>query len=93
MEGRRALAFARLEALLNDFVVHKGYAYGFDGSILSSIDLVDGARKWKDGRYGACRMLLLADQDVLLITSEEGELALVNATPDNAPAHEQECPR
>ena len=82
MEGRRALAFARLEALLNDFVVHKGYAYGFDGSILSSIDLVDGACKWKDGRYGACQMLLLADQDVLLITSEEGELALVSATPD-----------
>jgi outer membrane protein assembly factor BamB len=71
-----------LKPFYNDYVVHQDHAFGFDGNILACIDLADGNRKWKGGRYGYGQMMLLPEQDLLLVVSEEGEIALVKAMPD-----------
>jgi outer membrane protein assembly factor BamB len=65
-----------------DMVVHQGHAYGFDGSIFGCIDLATGKRRWKGGRYGRGEVLLLADQGLLLVVTETGEVVLLPAQPD-----------
>ena len=72
----------RMNPYCNDYVAHNGYLYGFDNNIFACIDLTDGQRKWKRGRYGNGQVLLLPDAKQLLVISEDGELVLLSATPE-----------
>lgn len=64
----------------NDIVIHKGYAYGFDGPKIACTDLKDGKCIWRGKPYRGW-LLLLADQDLLLVLTEKGDLVLVGAIP------------
>ena len=64
-----------------NFVVHEGHVYGLDDGILACVDVRDGSRVWKKGRYGSGQVLLLADQNLLVVLSEKGELSWVDAKP------------
>ncbi|MCY4658599.1 MAG: PQQ-like beta-propeller repeat protein [Acidobacteria bacterium] len=71
-----------LKPSFSSVVVHDGHAFGFDGRMLASIDVEDGERNWKGGRYGSGQLLLVTDQALLLVVAERGDLALVEASPD-----------
>ena len=61
-------------------VLHNGFVYGLDNGILACVDLKDGKRTWKKGRYGHGQILLVGDTIVVL--TEKGELCLVAANPN-----------
>ena len=72
----------RVKPDFNDFVVHDGYIYGFDNSVLVCVSLESGERQWKGGRYGSGQVLLLADTNALLVASEFGDVVLVATNPE-----------
>lgn len=71
-----------MKPYFNDFVIHREHLFGFDGAIFGCVDLADGKRAWKKGRYGHGQVLLLADQSLLVVISETGELVLLEANPE-----------
>ena len=65
-------------------VLHDGFIYGLDESILTCIDASTGELKWKGGRYGYGQVMLASGH--LIVLTEQGELALVRADPN---AHQE----
>jgi len=70
----------RLQAKFTNFVHRDGYIYGLDNGRLACLDVKDGQRKWKQGRYGHGQLILV--DDILLILGESGEVILVDANPE-----------
>jgi outer membrane protein assembly factor BamB len=54
--------------------------YGLDDGIFTCLELKSGQRKWKDGRFGHGQGLLVGD--LILLTSEKGELVLIEPDPE-----------
>ena len=64
----------------NSAVKLDGFVYGLDEGILTCLNLENGKRMWKKGRYGYGQMLLAGS--MLLILAEDGSVDLVKADPD-----------
>lgn len=80
--GEAVWTSKELKSDFNDCVLHKGCAYGFDNTIFTCIDLENGKRRWKGGRYEKGQALLLADSGLIVVLCERGELVLLRANPD-----------
>jgi outer membrane protein assembly factor BamB len=61
-------------------VLRDGVIYGLDEGILAAVDAETGELKWKGGRYGYGQVLLAGDR--LIVLTEDGDLALVRASPE-----------
>lgn len=70
----------RMKSKFGGAVLHDGKIYGPDGAIFACLDVRTGERCWKGGRYGYSFPLLLGDH--ILIQCENGDLALIRATPE-----------
>jgi outer membrane protein assembly factor BamB len=56
------------------------HAYALDEGTLACVNLADGERVWRDGRYGFGQHLVVGDH--LLIQTEPGDVVLVKANPE-----------
>ena len=72
---------AAIKPYFNNFVVHGDHLYGFDNSFLSASASRTAKRSGSAG-YDNGQVLLLPDQDLLLVLSEKGDVALVETNPN-----------
>jgi outer membrane protein assembly factor BamB len=70
---------ASMKNKFNSSVLHDGYVYGLDEGLLTCVDVSTGEQKWKARGYGYGQVVLASGH--LIVTTEEGEIALVRATP------------
>jgi len=70
----------RLKSKFANLIVAGGFVYGLDDGVLTCIDPATGERRWKSGRHGHGQLLLVGG--LLLVQTEDGELVLVDPSPD-----------
>jgi outer membrane protein assembly factor BamB len=70
-----------IKPYFNDLVVQAGFIYGFDSVFFTCVGLDDGKERWRARKYANGQSLLLEDQKLLLILTEGGDVALLEANP------------
>lgn len=70
---------ASMKNKFNSSVFHEGHVYGLDEGMLTCVDVETGQQKWKARGYGYGQVVFASGH--LIVTTEEGEIALVRATP------------
>jgi outer membrane protein assembly factor BamB len=70
---------ASMKNKFNSSVLHEGHVYGLDEGMLTCVDVATGEQKWKARGYGYGQVVAASGH--LIVTTEEGEIALVRATP------------
>jgi len=70
----------RLKSKFANLLAHEGFVYGLDDGVLTCLEPDTGERRWKSGRHGHGQLLLVAG--LLLVQTEEGELVLVDPSPE-----------
>ena len=71
-----------LETKFTNVVVLDGHVIGLDNGILQCVEIATGQQTWKRGRYGHGQILLV--DDLLLVQTESGDVALVRVSPAEA---------
>lgn len=79
LQAREIWSNTRMKNKFNSSVVSGGFAYGLDEGVLCCVELETGERPWKGGKYGYGSVVLA--QGHLIVMSDDGRLALVEATP------------
>jgi outer membrane protein assembly factor BamB len=70
----------QMKTKFSSTVIKDGYGYGLDEGKMICIDLSNGKRLWKGGRYGYGQNLLL--DDLILIQGEKGDVILCRPNPE-----------
>jgi outer membrane protein assembly factor BamB len=73
----------RSRGMKNQFsssVLHDGVLYGFDDATFKAIDAATGNERWKQRGFGHGSLILAGGH--LIVLSDRGKLALVQATPE-----------
>jgi outer membrane protein assembly factor BamB len=82
VKAQQEWATSTLKPAYNDFVLVDGFVYGFNEGDFSCVDATTGKKKWRGGKFGHGQVVAVAEQHLLVVQAESGEVILVKASPE-----------